>query len=282
MPDRKTPRSLVSNFVSKFVFGGLPLLVLLLGQGFIDCAWGQGGIATVLQAKYPITQTTLDRSQIATPGAVMQIQANGINAEPVGTIVAFENKVVDGKVQQGSRFTQLVKSKNMKILQPGDKIYITKIEAKSEAKEDDLKFSILTCDPQDLTDGSGQKRLVAVVSFKLPKDSLAQANPDDMERMVEAVMSPSDSAAGGGGQGSPAAPAGPAPVAAAPPPPPPPPPPAPAAATAPQTIALGQSPAQVTAILGPPQQIIDLGAKKTYIYKDMKVIFANGKVSDVQ
>jgi hypothetical protein len=48
------------------------------------------------------------------------------------------------------------------------------------------------------------------------------------------------------------------------------------------TIALGQTADQVTAALGNPPRIIDLGAKKIYTYPDMKVIFQNGKVSDVQ
>jgi hypothetical protein len=57
-------------------------------------------------------------------------------------------------------------------------------------------------------------------------------------------------------------------------------PPAPAAA--PKTIALGQSIDDVTAILGPPVTVVDLGPKKIYRYKDMKVSFKDGKVSDVE
>jgi len=48
------------------------------------------------------------------------------------------------------------------------------------------------------------------------------------------------------------------------------------------TIILGQSIGEVTAILGRPQQIVNLGAKQIYVYKDMKVHFVNGKVADVQ
>jgi hypothetical protein len=47
-------------------------------------------------------------------------------------------------------------------------------------------------------------------------------------------------------------------------------------------ISVGQSIDSVTAALGSPVRIVDLGAKKIYSYKDMKVIFMNGKVSDVQ
>ncbi len=51
---------------------------------------------------------------------------------------------------------------------------------------------------------------------------------------------------------------------------------------APPTIALGQTMAEVTAGVGAPLRIIDLGAKKIYVYKDMKVTFNAGKVTDVQ
>ena len=58
---------------------------------------------------------------------------------------------------------------------------------------------------------------------------------------------------------------------------------APAAPAAPPAeISLGQTIAQVTAILGPPKTVVDLGNKKTYVYKDMKVVFVGGKVTDVQ
>jgi hypothetical protein len=52
-------------------------------------------------------------------------------------------------------------------------------------------------------------------------------------------------------------------------------------AASPTTIAAGQSIEQVTAALGPPAKIIDLGARKIYTYPDMKVIFLNGRVTDV-
>ena len=39
---------------------------------------------------------------------------------------------------------------------------------------------------------------------------------------------------------------------------------------------------EVEAILGKPKQIVNLGAKKMYVYQNMKITFANGKVSDVQ
>jgi len=78
----------------------------------------------------------------------------------------------------------------------------------------------------------------------------------------------------------------PAPPAAAPPPPPAPmpeiAPPPPPADTPPPTIALGQTTDQVTAAFGQPQKIVKLGVKQIFYYKDMKVTFTNGKVSNVE
>jgi hypothetical protein len=48
------------------------------------------------------------------------------------------------------------------------------------------------------------------------------------------------------------------------------------------TISLGMSFAQVEAILGTPKNRVDLGAKQILVFKDLKVTFLNGRVSDVQ
>ena len=69
---------------------------------------------------------------------------------------------------------------------------------------------------------------------------------------------------------------------AAPPPPIAPPPPV-APDPEPTKLGLGQTPDQVIAALGQPKSIAKITEKKQiYIYKDLKVTFVNGKVSDVQ
>ena len=55
-----------------------------------------------------------------------------------------------------------------------------------------------------------------------------------------------------------------------------------APAAEPINIEIGQTIDQVTAALGAPTKTVDLGAKKIYVYKDMKITFTSGKVSDVQ
>jgi hypothetical protein len=56
----------------------------------------------------------------------------------------------------------------------------------------------------------------------------------------------------------------------------------PSGSAGPVTIEIGQSVADVVARMGQPARVADLGQKKTYFYKDMKVIFVDGRVSDVQ
>ncbi|MGA7523979.1 MAG: hypothetical protein WBW84_16120 [Acidobacteriaceae bacterium] len=61
-------------------------------------------------------------------------------------------------------------------------------------------------------------------------------------------------------------------------------PPAPARPAGPITIALGQTQAQVIRSKGQPLNIVNFPSrnKTIYIYRDMKIIFVQGKVSDVQ
>jgi hypothetical protein len=48
------------------------------------------------------------------------------------------------------------------------------------------------------------------------------------------------------------------------------------------TLTLGLTIDEVNAIQGEPQKIVDLGSKKIYVYKDLKITFSDGKVSDIQ
>jgi hypothetical protein len=127
-------------------------------------------------------------------------------------------------------------------------------------------------------------RYYGEIKFPFTKGSVPPV--DDFVKVVSEVITvqPPDDKAGQTDQGSqpaqPAAPATPQAPAAAPMPdiaPPPPPADAP-----PPTIALGQTKDQVTAGFGQPTRIAKLGVKEIFYYKDMKVTFTNGKVSNVE
>ena len=323
--------------------GPLVLLAAMCGPVAMAAA-SEDGLVGALKIKYPITETSPDRSQIAQAGIVMRVVKNGINARPWDSLMSFDNLIVDGGVQQHSRLIGLTQTtearlgqgKNLLILRPGDKVYISRIESKAESKDDLLRISILSCDPLPVDDGASQKRYTATLSFKMPKDSLAESAPDQVEQMVEAMLAPdSSNAAGSYNTAASATPT--QPQAAAPPSQHPPSTqaaqtlgtsllnagaarfipfggtiaglaqaartksqaaapasqattsapaaptqtgPTPAAPT--QSITMGEIIQQVVAVMGPPQQIVDLGAKKIYTYPLLKIVFMNGKVSDVQ
>jgi len=50
----------------------------------------------------------------------------------------------------------------------------------------------------------------------------------------------------------------------------------------PPTISLGMTATEVEQIMGRPKDIANIGVKRIYVYKDIKVTFIDGKVSDVQ
>jgi hypothetical protein len=249
------------------------------------------GVVSVLQRKYVVTETTPDREQVTKNGTTMSMNLAGVYTLPTSDMVMPDTKVSNGKVQSPSMFVRLTWTKmGAHVLQSGDKVYITKIESKNESGGEVLQFTVLTVDSLDATGQDSQKKYDGNISFRFKKGYLEEAAPEDVEQAVEAVLAPDtggDDSQGGDNsadanqgqqQGGPAAPPPPQQVAA--PPPPPPPPPAPAGP--PPTIKIGESSTEVLQAMGMPLQMIDLGRKKTYVYKNMKIIFLNDKVSDVQ
>ena len=128
-------------------------------------------------------------------------------------------------------------------------------------------------------------RYFGEIKFPFPKGSVPPV--DDFVKTVSEVITvqpPDDKDKGdkndqaSGQAPAAAAPAAPsaATTAAIPPPPPP-------ADAPPPTIAVGQTKDQVVAGFGQPVRTAKLaGTKEIYFYKDMKVTFTNGKVSNVE
>jgi hypothetical protein len=135
-------------------------------------------------------------------------------------------------------------------------------------------MGIVACDTCNKTDPPTYNK--AQVIFQFPKGSLAKANASEVEDTIGQLLAISDDSQdqgqgdqggqdqqGGNNQGGGQA------QQQGPPP-------------EPQQIEKGQTPDQVKASLGNPEKIVNLGAKQIYVYKDLKVTFLNGKVSDVQ
>jgi hypothetical protein len=154
----------------------------------------------------------------------------------------------------------------------GEKFFVTGIDL----QKDGILISTIS-DPYN------DKRYYGEIKFPFGKGTVPPV--DDFVKAVNDVITVQPSDDKGGDKGSdtaaktpapetPAAPA--APMAAIAPPPPP-------ADAPPPTIAVGQTKDQVIAGFGQPVRQAKLGAaKEIFFYKDMKVTFTNGKVSNVE
>ena len=233
---------------------------------------GQGqklSIEQQLQSQYPPTKLAGDKLQIAQPGSVLLVQVNGMFASPLNEF-AFANTYKDGRIKRSVASTLIHDPKLSRELQVGEKVYLLK----SEVKDSGIVFSVQSC---IACDGSEvdlvQMAYRASLTFQFPKGYAETTGFAQIQRTIGQVFSFADT-------GSTIAQPNidpPVPQVARPAPQPRPVPPA-----EPVRIALGQTVEEVTAGLGQPDKVVDLGSKKIYFYRDLKVTFLDGKVSDVQ
>ena len=247
-------------------------------------------------------------------GTLLDVQKGGILGTPYGSTKSCPSKYVNGQLQQASSVctkgreqavrkgfgalgrhlpgvaAENISDSNMStdthFFQKGDKVYPTKIDV--DAARDRVAFSVVACDKCNNTNPPTYNK--SEVDFQFDKKVFDSGDVSTIEDTIGQVFSldnSSDAQGGGQDQGQaqgqnqtqsqtpdpsdqgqaqvPAAPAA-----------------QPAAQAEPQTVQLGQTTDQVEAILGKPNTIVDLGAKKKWVYKDLKITFMNGKVTDVE
>jgi hypothetical protein len=254
------------------------VVVALLGTGLVAAQGGDPGlIEQKLQAQIKLTRTTADRTDVVTAGDIVQIHKPGIVLFAVDTPLPPTNVYKGGRITQG--FGTQMQLTNQAIVRrrfvQDEKCWVTRIVVQNDGVEIDL-----------YSDPYNDVRYYGALKVAYPDKKTVPPVDSFLQTVAEVItVAPTDNQAGQqGGQQAPApAQAAPAPIPAPAPAPmqaiAPPPPPADAP---PPTIALGQTKDQVTAGFGQPTRIAKLGTKEIYYYKDMKVTFTNGKVSNVE
>jgi hypothetical protein len=240
-------------------------------------AQDQGGKANIergLQSNYMPTKLTGigDRLRFTQLGSVLVIQLDGMAASPV-TEFTFGNNYKDGRIKRSLAGVLIHQANNVRDLRAGDRVYLLK----TEVKDTGVVFNVQTCDfcdgsPMDLA----QLPYRAALTFQYPKGYWSNTDYGQIQQTIGEVFA----VAGGPNTGEQPNPEPVAPSSAQAAQPPPPPPQQPQ--QEPVKIGLGQTADQVVASLGQPDKVVDLGSKKIYIYKDLKITFVDGKVSDVQ
>lgn len=243
-----------------------------------------------LAAQYKVVKMGSDTSgySVIDAGTLLEIKKGGILGVPYSDTSVLSTKYEGGTVHTpssvlskgiGFGMKRFGKEQTTKLFPVGDKVYPSKIEV--DTGKDIVTLSIVACDTCNKTDPPTYNK--AKVVFQFPKGSLAKASAGDVEDTIGQLLAISDDSqqqdqggqqqGQGGGQGGQGGQGGGDQQQADQ---------GQQQQAEPQTIEKGQTTDQVQAALGKPEKIVNLGTKQIYIYKDMKVTFLNGKVSDVQ
>jgi hypothetical protein len=243
-----------------------------------------------LAAQYKLAKIGSDTSgySVVEKGTLLAVQKGGILAVPYGDQNVLSSKYENGTIKgpnslslmgRKSLMGRFGKEQTTHLFAVGDKVYPMKIDV--NLAKDTVTLEVVACDTCNKTDPPTYNK--ANVVFEFPKGSLASAAAGGVEDTIGQVLSISNDDAqqdqgggqqqGGGDQGGQPQ-AGqdqgqPQPAAQAP-------------AAEPASIEKGMTPDQVEAAMGQPDKKVNLGSKQIYVYKDLKVTFLNGKVSDVQ
>jgi hypothetical protein len=238
-----------------------------------------------LVAQYKLVKMGSDTGgySVVEEGTLLEIKKGGILGVPYSDQSILSTKYEGGTVHSpnsmlskgiGFGMKKFGKEQTTHLIAVGDKVYPSKIDV--NVAKDTVSIGIVECDKCNKTDPPTYNK--AQVVFQFPKGSLTKASAGEVEDTIGQLLAISedtqqsqDGQQGGQEQGQQgqAQQAQQQPAEQQP-------------APEPQTIEKGQTPDQVLAALGKPDKIVNLGAKQLYIYKDMKVTFINGKVSDVQ
>jgi hypothetical protein len=296
------------------------LIVAIVATAF-SLAQAQAPKATLetqLEAEYALTTPTADNTDIVTAGSTLILQKKGFSAGAVANKVPTQNTYKDGQIKSAGTavrkglggfsslsgvpgFGGLAGASSVagsaagaagttRDFVNGEKLYVTKITV--DRGKNGIVFDLIS----DSYGDAG--RYKATLRFELPKGALTSGDLTQVDPVLAEVFKIAPAAADQNAAAAPqaaqpaatAAPAPqapPAPVAPAQPEPalapiapPPPPPPDPVVET--KSIEVGQTKAQVEAILGKPDKTAKIGTKEIYTYKDLKVTFVNGKMTDAQ
>lgn len=269
--------------------GATILSMVFLGSAAIPRAGAvpQSTVESDLKKTYKLTTVQSDSTGLAVTeaGTVLVIKKGGIRSYPPGDAVVLPNSFKDGAMKTAAAKTLGTAGKlgghfgipkapdtqdNSRLLPLNEKVYFTKISV--DAQKDIVHVYVVECD----TCNSVQQpsNFKAWVDFQFPKGYISGGADAGQIADVIAQVFANDTGGGGDANAQQQAGGDQQQAAAAPAAPDPP--------KQPQSIEKGQTEDQVVAAFGQPDKIVNLGAKKLYIYKDMKVTFIGGKVADVQ
>jgi hypothetical protein len=232
-----------------------------------------------LSAQYKLARIGSDSGGVAVveAGTLLAVQKGGVLSVPWRAMALCPAKFQDNSLHPSAGFCAGMVKQVSKYYQVGDKVYPTKIDVNFEKAK--ISFTVVACD--SCNGVNPPTSMKGEVVFQFAKGFLEKADAGSIEDTIGQVfaISNDDQQQQGGDQNQQqqgqqqqgqqrqgqqqqqqqeqqqAEP---------------------------ETVQLGMTTDQVQSALGKPEKIFNLGAKQIYVYKDVKVTFLNGKVSDVQ
>jgi hypothetical protein len=239
-------------------------------------------LADQLKKEIKLTKLGTDSTgtSVTDPGTVLVLKKGGVYGVPQSTaVIVAPSTFKDGELHQPGMVQRSMILKISRLLTADEKVYVTKIDVK--AKDDKVVLTITECDKcNKVQDPSSYK---GAIQFQFPKGYLEKADAGQVADVIHQVLAvPTDADNKSDNNNQQQAQGGDqqqqqgqdqqqqqAPAQAAP-----------AAATT--NIVLGMALNDVTTALGQPEKMVNLGKKQIYVYKDLKITFVDGKVTDVQ
>ncbi|MBZ5599017.1 MAG: hypothetical protein LAN83_11910 [Acidobacteriia bacterium] len=230
-------------------------------------------LAEQLQAQYNFVKTGADANgpTIIEPGTVLVVQKAGILAVQPTSVAMCPAKYQGGTLKGPNGFCLAMVKSVSRYFNVGEKVYPSKLEV--NVPKEKISLQLLDCDSCNGVNPPTFYK--SEITFQFEKGYLEKASVPQVQDVMAQVLTIDDSGQGQdqqgqqGQQGQDAqADQGPPQNEAAP--------------SEPPTIEIGQTIDQVVGALGKPEKIVNLGTKKIYVYKDLKITFVNGKVSDVK
>jgi hypothetical protein len=190
------------------------------------------------------TRTASDFLRITKPGQVLVVKLDGIGAGLASDNTILKNHFRDGHVEQAKGImASLAAKKTNRDYRVGEKVYVTAFDV----NDNDIQMMLVSLETSQVAvlGNTQQTRYKTVIQFDFPKDSLRTIGFERVRTLISGLFQIGEEAA-------------------------------------PKTVEVGQSMAEVEAVMGKPESILKVGAKSIYVYKSIKVTFLEGKVADIQ
>lgn len=215
----------------------------------------QSALLDALKKHYRPAKIAIGSHDIPRPenGSAVIVQRSGISSVPEADTSFLD---VCPSVFRGGEihptpgaFCSDLADHSQKLLDVSDRAYVTALQVNTQA--DKISFYLARCVP--CTPAKSLVYYRSLVVFEFPKGYLSKADPDEIVKAADQVLTPEAEPSTEESKGAAVA-----------------------------TVRKGQSPEQVVAALGKPDAIVDLETRLVYLYRAFKLVFTERQLTDVQ